>query len=61
MLCTAYLVACYSEAETEFADDNQTMSREAFAADLLRAAALKHGMDVLNAVGVDAPEHGRSG
>jgi hypothetical protein len=49
------------EQETECADDNQTMSREAFAADLLRAAALKHGMDVLNAVGVDAPEHGRSG
>src|SRR5215510_3320375 len=33
------------------------MIREAFAADLLRAPALADGMDELNAVGVDDPQH----
>src|SRR4030095_13624831 len=31
--------------------------REAFAADLLRAAAFAHGVNELDAVGVNAPEH----
>jgi len=37
------------------------MIGEAFAADLLRAAALAHGVDQLNAIRVDHPEHGRRG
>src|SRR5712691_8888136 len=49
------------EQQTEFAPDNPAMIGEAFAADLLRAAALAHGVDQLDAVGVDDAEHGRSG
>ena len=37
------------------------MIGEAFPADLLRAAAFAHGVDELDAVGVDHPEHGWSG
>ena len=37
------------------------MIREAFAADLLRAAAFAHGVDQLDAVGVNDPQHRRSG
>src|SRR4030095_6001976 len=37
------------------------MIGEAFAADLLRAAAFAHGVDQLNAIRVDDPEHSRSG
>ena len=37
------------------------MIREAFAADLLRAAACAHGVEHLDAIGVDDAEHGRSG
>src|SRR5262245_11284142 len=37
------------------------MVGQAFAAHLLRAAACAHGVDQLDAVGVDAAEHGRGG
>jgi hypothetical protein len=47
--------------EAQFAPDNPTRVRHAFATDLLRAAALTHGVDQLDPVGVDNPEHGRSG
>ena len=49
------------EQETEFAPDNPTVIRETFAADLLGAAALAHGVDQLDAVGVNDAEHGRGG
>jgi hypothetical protein len=49
------------EQETEFAADNPAMIGEAFAADLLGAAAFAHGVDQLNAIRVDHPEHGRGG
>src|SRR5215471_12362604 len=48
------------EQQTEFAPDNPAMVGQAFAPDLLRAAPLAHGMDQLDAVGVDDAEHGRS-
>src|SRR2546427_3297068 len=48
------------EQQTEFAPDNPAMVGEAFAADLLGAAAFAHGMDELDAVGVNDPEHRRS-
>jgi len=37
------------------------MIREAFAADLLGTAAFAHGVDQLDAVGVNDPEHRRGG
>jgi hypothetical protein len=37
------------------------MVRHAFAADLLGTAAFAHGVNQLDAVGVDDPKHGRSG
>src|SRR5262245_25092704 len=37
------------------------MIGEAFAADLLGAAAFAHGVDQLDAIRVDHPEHGRGG
>src|SRR5262249_46320168 len=37
------------------------MTREAFAPDLLGAPTLPDGMDDLDPIGVDHPEHGRSG
>jgi hypothetical protein len=37
------------------------MIGEAFAADLLGTAALAHGVDQLDTVGIDDAEHGRSG
>src|SRR5712691_417660 len=43
--------------ETQFPADNPPVIREAFAADLLRAAAFAHGMDQLDAVGVNDAEH----
>ena len=49
------------EQQTEFPADNPAVIREAFAADLLGAAAFAHGVDQLDAVGVDDPEHGRGG
>ena len=48
------------QEQTEFAADNPAMVREAFAADLLGAAAFADGMDQLDPIGVDDPEHGRS-
>src|SRR5256886_2966851 len=49
------------EQQTESAPDNPAMVGQAFATDLLRAAALAHGVDQLDAVGVDDAEHGWSG
>src|SRR5712691_11707496 len=49
------------EQQTEFAANNPAMIREAFAANLLRAAAFAHGVDELNAIRVDDAEHGRGG
>ena len=49
------------EQQTQFAADNPPVIREAFPADLLGAAAFAHGMDQLDAIGVDDAEHGRSG
>ena len=49
------------EEQTEFAADNPAVIGEAFAADLLGAAAFAHGVDQLDAIGVDDPEHGRGG
>ena len=37
------------------------MIGETFAADLLRAAAFTHGVNQLDPIGVDDPEHGRGG
>src|SRR5215475_10206028 len=48
------------QQQTEFAADNPPMVGEAFPADLLRAATLAHGVDELDAVGVNDPQHGRS-
>ena len=45
------------EQQTEFAADNPAVVRHAFAADLLRAPALAHRMDELNAVGIDDTQH----
>ena len=49
------------EQQTEFPADNPAVIREAFAADLLGAAAFTHGVDQLDAIGVDDAEHGWSG
>src|SRR5215831_2947416 len=49
------------EQQTEFPPDDPAMIREAFPADLLGAATFTDGMDQLDAVGVDHPEHGRGG
>src|ERR1700756_4563915 len=46
------------EQQTEFAADNPAMVGQACAPALLRAAPLAHGMDQLDAVGVDNAEHG---
>ena len=48
------------EQQTQFPADNPPVIGEPFAADLLRTAALAHGVDQLDAVSVDAPEHGWS-
>ena len=45
--------------QTECAPDNPAMIGEPFPADLLGSAAFAHGMDELNAIGVDDPEYGR--
>jgi hypothetical protein len=45
------------EQQTEFAPDNPAVIREAFATNLVRAAAFAHRMDELNAVGVDDTQH----
>src|SRR6266446_8931071 len=49
------------QQQTEFPADYPTMIREAFAADLLGTPAFAHGMDELDAIGVDDAEHGWSG
>ena len=49
------------QEQTAFAADNPAMIRETFAANLLGAAAFAHGVDQLDAVGVDDTEHRRSG
>src|SRR5713101_3514750 len=49
------------EEQTQFAPDNPSVVREAFATDLLGAAAFAHRVDQLDAVGVDNAEHRRSG
>ena len=49
------------EEQTQFAPDNPAVVREAFATDLLGAAAFAHRVDQLDAVGVDNAEHRRSG
>src|SRR4030095_3011774 len=47
--------------QTEFPPDNPAMIGEAFAADVLGTPSFAHGVDQLDAVGVDHPEHGWSG
>jgi hypothetical protein len=49
------------EQQTQFAPDNPAVVREAFAANLLRAATFAHRMDELDAIGIDDAEHSRSG
>src|SRR6266853_563777 len=49
------------EQQTECAADNPPMVRQAFAANLLRAAAFAHRMDQLNAIRVDDAEHSWGG
>jgi len=49
------------QQQAEFPPDNPAMIGHAFAADLLGAAAFAHGVDQLDAVGVDDPEHSRGG
>ena len=44
------------EQQTQFAPDDPAVIGEAFAADLLRATALAHGVDQLDAVGVNDPD-----
>src|SRR5262245_49057053 len=45
------------EQQTEFAADNPAMIGETFAADLLRTPAFADGMDQLDAIRVDDPQH----
>src|SRR5204862_6503923 len=49
------------EQQTPCAPDDPAVIGEAFAADLLRAAAFAHGVDQLDAIGVNGPEHRRGG
>jgi len=49
------------EQETAFAADHPAMIGEAFAANLVGTPAFAHGVDHLDAVGVDDAEHRRSG
>src|SRR5262245_13161690 len=49
------------EQQTEFPTDNPSVIGEAFATDLLRAPPLPDGVDEFDPIGVDHPEHGRSG
>src|SRR6266487_2062631 len=48
------------QQQAEFAADHPAMIGETFAANLLRATALAHGVDQLDAVGVNDPQHRRS-
>ena len=45
--------------QTQFAPNNPAVVREAFAADLLRAAAFAHRVDQLDPIGVNDAEHRR--
>src|SRR6266478_264666 len=54
-----YDQAVLVEKQAEFAPDNPAVVRHTFAADLLRAAAFAHGVDELDAVGVNDAEHRR--
>jgi hypothetical protein len=47
------------QQQTEFPPDNPAVIREAFAADLLRAAAFADRVNQLNPIRVDDPEHRR--
>src|SRR5713101_107568 len=49
------------EEQAEFAADSPPVVRHAFAADLLRAPTFPHGVNQLDAIRVDDPEHGWSG
>ena len=49
------------EEQTEFTPDDPAMIGEAFAADLLRAAAFADGVDEFDTIRVDDPKHGRRG
>ena len=49
------------EQQTQFAPDDPAVIREAFPADLVRTPAFAHGVDQLDAVGVNDPVHRRSG
>ena len=49
------------QQQSEFPPDNPAMIGHAFAADLLRAATLAHGVDELDAIRVDDAEHRRRG
>ena len=49
------------QQQTELATDNPAMIREALAADLLWTPALPDGVDQLDPLGVNDPEHGRGG
>src|SRR5215510_6992183 len=49
------------EQQTEFAPDNPTMIREAFAANLVGTPAFAHGVDEFDAIRADDAEDGRSG
>src|SRR5262249_6376105 len=46
------------QQETQFPTHNPAMIREAFAANLLGAPAFAHGVNQLDPIRVDAPEHG---
>src|SRR5262245_21014371 len=52
-----YHEAILVQQQTEFPADNPAMVGQAFAPDLLRAAPLTHGVDQLDAIGVDDAEH----
>src|SRR6266446_2378479 len=49
------------QQQTEFAPGNPAVVREAFAANLVGTPAFTHGVDQLDAVGVNDAEHRRSG
>ena len=49
------------QQKTQFAPDNPAVVRHAFAADLLRAPAFADGVDQLDPIRVDDPEHRRGG
>src|SRR5437588_6124889 len=49
------------EQQTELTPDNPAMIGEAFATHLLGAAAFAYGVEQLDPIGVNNPEHGRGG